>query len=846
MPDKQRITLLAQAAQAGDDLAFAELVRAYQDIAVAYATSILGDYHLAEDAAQEAFVEAYRELASLREPAAFAAWFRTIIFKHCDRMTRRKRHPVTSLDAALEVASPEPSPHESLELREARASIWKAIAALSENERAVTLLYYMGEHSTAVIAEFLNVTANAVKTRLYSARKRLRKHMGQIEENLNAARPSSDPKFAEKVQRMIRPDALKKNDRLFWSPGMGEDVWEMFCAAIAGDLETIKRLLDKDPSLARSHYEYRTPLHFAVRENQLEVAAYLLDHGATFSFGNVLEMARDRGYAEMQKLLEAALAAPHDAAPKGEAIAAAIRDRDLAKTRSLFDADPALVNAPDERANQPIHWAVMTRQLDVIDELLARGADINAQRGDGARPIQLCNGDYLYRGWRDVPHDWPTTPQDVRSHLRARGAYVDICTASFIGDLERVRELLDQDPSLANRPSDYVTYYACSGTPLRNAAAAGRLEIVRLLLERGADPNLPEEHIAPRGHALHSAVCNGHIEIVKLLLEHGAYPNVEVESSADTLSAALGEAGYSTERNQQMVDLLCSYGAARPVHLLAHCNDLQTAAAVFAANPALADDPDALGSAASHEAFVRLMLRYQPDLPKRRAIGGKTREITKLLFQHGMDPNQPNWLRITPLHFFAESGDVQNAAIFIERGADLNARDEEFCSTPLGWAARCGKTRMVELLLRFGAKPRLPDDLPDLAWATPLAWATRRGHEEIVQILKEYEQTGALPIHSLEEYETLAQALVEACCSGDDAAMRRVMDHFQLKRMLTWDQPAQAVRVERLRRAVRERLVTRPNPEDESDALSLANAQFLVARSLGFESWAELAKHIDG
>ncbi|MGH9939887.1 MAG: sigma-70 family RNA polymerase sigma factor, partial [Blastocatellia bacterium] len=403
MPDKQRITSLARAARAGDDLAFAELVRAYQDIAVAYATSILGDYHLAEDAAQEAFVEAYRELASLREPAAFAAWFRTIIFKHCDRIRRRKRHPGAGLEAALEVASPAPSPQESLELHETKVSVWKAIAALSETERAVVLLYYMGEHSTAAIAEFLNVTTNAVKTRLYAARKRLRKHMGHVEENLNAARPSSDPKFAEKVQRMIRPEALKKNDHLFWSPGMGADVWEMFCAAIAGDLEMIKRLLDKDPSLVRSHYEYRTPLSFAVRENQLEVAAYLIERGATFSFGNLLEMARDRGYIEMQKLLEATIAGAQDAAPKGEAVAAAIRERDLAKVRSLLDADPTLVNAPDERANQPIHWAVMTRQLEMIDELLGRGADIDAQRGDGARPIQLCNGDYNYRGWRDVP-----------------------------------------------------------------------------------------------------------------------------------------------------------------------------------------------------------------------------------------------------------------------------------------------------------------------------------------------------------------------------------------------------------------------------------------------------------
>jgi RNA polymerase sigma-70 factor (ECF subfamily) len=101
MPDKEDITRLARAAQ----LAFAALVRSYQDMAVAYAVSILRDYDLTQDAAQEAFVDAYRKLPSLREPAAFSGWFRTIIFKYCHRMTRGKQPMLTGLDAALELAS---------------------------------------------------------------------------------------------------------------------------------------------------------------------------------------------------------------------------------------------------------------------------------------------------------------------------------------------------------------------------------------------------------------------------------------------------------------------------------------------------------------------------------------------------------------------------------------------------------------------------------------------------------------------------------------------------------------------------------------------------------------------
>jgi ankyrin repeat protein len=539
---------------------------------------------------------------------------------------------------------------------------------------------------------------------------------------------------------MNQPEALKKPEPLLWAAGAGTEVWELFGACVAGSLETVKRLLAKNPSLVKTQHAYRTPLYFAVRENQLEVAAFLLDQGVDplglAVHDSLRQMARDRGYAEMEKLLEEKLASLHGASGKGEALAAAIRQRDVIQVTALLDAAPELLHAGDERGNQPIHWATMTRQLDMIDLLLARGADINARRQDGARPIQLINGDYHFRGWRDVPADCPTTPAQVLAHLRARGAHVDICTAASIGDLERVKTLLDQDPTLANRVSDYVGYYIGAGSPLRNAAARGHLDVVRLLLERGADPNLPEIGIAPRGHALYAAVANKHVEIVKLLLAHGAYPNPEVESSADALSRAISNA------DQPMIDLLCSHGATRAVHLLAYYGDVRTAAAVFAANPALADDPEALANAAGegHETFMRLMLRYQPDLPKRLtfpawSVGAKSRELNEILFAHGMNPSQPDWLGITPLHQFARKGDVEKATLFIEQGADLHARDEDICSTPLGWAAKFNQTAMVELLLKHGARPNLPDDPP---WATPLAWATRRGHAQIAALLTQH------------------------------------------------------------------------------------------------------------
>ncbi len=634
---------------------------------------------------------------------------------------------------------------------------------------------------------------------------------------------------------MYQPDELKKLDSLTWSYGAGVDVWGMIAAAISGDVEALRRLLSKDPGLISCHYEYRTPLYFAVRGNRLEAARFLLERGADQLWLAVNDSfavtARDRGFTEMEALLTANLVSAHGIVPGGEEVAAAIRAGDLPKLRALLDASPELVHAAEAHGNRPIHMAVMMRRVDAIDELLARGANLEAQRMDGARPIQLANGDYFFRGWRDAPDDVTATPADVIAHLRAKGAHCDICTASHIGDLARVQELLAADPALANRPSAYITYYPCSGTPLRNAAGGGHMEIVKLLVENGADPNLREEHIAPHGFALHAAVGNGHLEIVKLLLEKGARANVEVESSADTLSAVIRKG------HQPMIDLLTSYGAARRVHLLAYYGDVPTAAAVFAGNPKLADDPEALANAAGegHEAFVKLMLRYQPDLPKRVGCAATTRELTELLFAHGMNANHVNWLGIAPLHQFARSGDIKNAGLFLDQGADINAIDEDLRSTPLAWAAKAGQTLMVEFLLRRGASLGSPHDQENpgrvmpLDWFAPLAWARRRGQIEIVQLLGTFERDGRLPPGDLEPFEKIVSDLVFAYGKGDPEALRRLTATYQFKKTLTRDL---------VQEIVRQRLGKPPD-----DTLTVDEARYMVARSRSFENWDDLVRH---
>ena len=138
----------------------------------------------------------------------------------------------------------------------------------------------------------------------------------------------------------LQPAELKSDQKLTWSPGRGVDVWALMQACASGDLETARALIARDPSLARSHYDYRKPLYFAVRENRLDVVRFLLEHDRNpldlWVDDDPIEMARDRGYSGMERLLTETLATRFNASEEGEPIAAG-----AAGTRRETDARSA-------------------------------------------------------------------------------------------------------------------------------------------------------------------------------------------------------------------------------------------------------------------------------------------------------------------------------------------------------------------------------------------------------------------------------------------------------------------------------------------------------------------------
>jgi RNA polymerase sigma factor (sigma-70 family) len=178
--DAADAALVAQA-RAGDGEAFGALIGRYAPMAARLARRLVRDPDRAGDLVQEAALQAFLALDSLRAPERFRSWFYGIVLNMGRGELRARRTPVLSLEAlagglrfeAIPFAV-EPSPEEVLEVRELQAHMLDAVAVLPPKIRAATLLFYYEQRSLQEIAGTLGVSIPAVKSRLHEARKRMR------------------------------------------------------------------------------------------------------------------------------------------------------------------------------------------------------------------------------------------------------------------------------------------------------------------------------------------------------------------------------------------------------------------------------------------------------------------------------------------------------------------------------------------------------------------------------------------------------------------------------------------------------------------------------------------------
>ena len=204
--------LVEQALSDGAD-GFRPVVEKFQSAVFAVALSRIRDFHLAEDIAQQVFIEAFQKLDTLKEPEKLGGWLRTITVRKAVNAIRGGRREVEI----------EPDGSDGLLIGDANADIerldlqrrvGKAIASLRETHREATTLFYIDGYSIGEIASILEVPAGPVKRRLHDARIKLKSEMVDlVKDTLTSEKP--DENFGDQVHRMIREYATERDGYWF-------------------------------------------------------------------------------------------------------------------------------------------------------------------------------------------------------------------------------------------------------------------------------------------------------------------------------------------------------------------------------------------------------------------------------------------------------------------------------------------------------------------------------------------------------------------------------------------------------------------------------------------------------
>jgi RNA polymerase sigma-70 factor (ECF subfamily) len=165
----------------GNQQAYAEIVKRYQNFVFTIALRYTPNREDAEEIAQDCFIKAYRSLADFRGDSKFSTWLYTIVTTTCLTFLRKKKLDVHSLDdeRVFEVADSQDSGFQAnqIEQKSRVGMVNQAINLLSPDDAQIITLFYKGEQSLEEIGQAMSLESNTVKVRLHRARQRLRDKM---------------------------------------------------------------------------------------------------------------------------------------------------------------------------------------------------------------------------------------------------------------------------------------------------------------------------------------------------------------------------------------------------------------------------------------------------------------------------------------------------------------------------------------------------------------------------------------------------------------------------------------------------------------------------------------------
>jgi ankyrin repeat protein len=279
--------------------------------------------------------------------------------------------------------------------------------------------------------------------------------------------------------------------------------------------------------------------------------------------------------------------------------------------------------------------------------------------------------------------------------------------AARTGDVEAVRKLLDADKNLLESDDGN------GSRPLNLAAYAGKLEVCRLLIERGAAINCLDREGNP---PIAQAASAGRFDVIKLLIEKGASVDI-VDQVGNTpvqwaaLSGSIESIKILVEHGAKIA--VQNKGGYTPLHQAALKGHLGMVKWLLGSDKSLLESVDGNGWTALH------MAAYDGHV-----------DTCKFLISRGANVNHTDKAGNTPMARAATQGHSAVIELLLAKGVDPNAVTQDN-NTALHWAAGAGHLVAVKALVKAGAKL----DVQNGGGRTPLHLATYNGHVEVVKFL---------------------------------------------------------------------------------------------------------------
>jgi len=453
-------------------------------------------------------------------------------------------------------------------------------------------------------------------------------------------------------------------------------------AAMRRDGATVRALLDQKVDVNAAGNDGTSALHWLVRMDDVETARLLIGAGAEASRANrfgvtPLYLACSNGNAAMIRLLLDAGADANSADPTGEtALMTAARIGNLDAVTVLLDRG-AILDARDPAFQQTaLMVAVRENHPGVVKLLVERGAQVNAKTRTGATP-----------GWV-LPNSVPGFGHGVgivRGGLPERGSRAPIpgglsplLYAARDGRLETMRILVAGGADVNQTDANLIT-------PLLMATTNNHVDVARFLIDHGADINRSDWYgrtplwaaVETRNMDVDNATFENSVgrgpflELITVLLERGANPNIRMKEVPPIRRAFLRVTG-----SLSWVD----FTGQTPFLTAALSGDL-TVMRLLLKHGADPHVPTFAGTTALMAAAGVNWVFYQTYDEGPKAL----LEAVQLCWELGMDVNAVNSMGLTALHGAANRGSDDIIRFLVEKGAKLDVKDKEG-RTPLTWA----------------------------------------------------------------------------------------------------------------------------------------------------------------